>query len=150
MELTRHADAAALLRAAQGFLEEDEERTGLLFGLALRLVDQPHLYGAADPYLATVDEAGEPGARGADGRRPTPSSCTAAAAAVPLVIADLVASGAAVAGVMGPVELAAEAAHGVEGGHGPGQRARPPTSAPSLRRGAAPRRRARQAPAGRR
>jgi predicted GNAT family acetyltransferase len=111
MDLTRYDDARDLLVAAQPFLEADEERTGLLFGLALRLTGDLHLYGAGDPYFAVVHDEGTP-VLAALMTPPHNLVVHGAPAAVPSVIADVIALGVDVPGVLGPVELAAEVAHG--------------------------------------
>jgi predicted GNAT family acetyltransferase len=110
MDLTRYERAPDFLAAVQPFLEADEERTGLILGLALRLVDAPLQYGSTSPYLAVVTDGGGP-VLAALMTPPYSVVVHGDAAGVPLVVDDLVRGEWSVAGVLGPVELAAEVAH---------------------------------------
>ncbi len=91
MEVTRFGDPAAFLSAATPFLERDEPRHNLLFGLTDTLTHQPDAYPAFHLWLAL--EAGEPA--GAMLQTPPynlviarPSSDAALAALVEAAVAD--------------------------------------------------------------
>jgi len=53
MEYIEYQDPKAFLRVTQFVLEENEALYGLMFGISLRLVENPFHYGT-QPYLATI------------------------------------------------------------------------------------------------
>jgi predicted GNAT family acetyltransferase len=109
MDLTRYEDPAAFLTAARSWFEAAEEQTGLIYGLALRLVDDPTHWGSP-PYLALVHDRGEP-VLAALMTPPHAAVVHGSAAPAALVVDDLLQARSEVPGVLGPVELAAEVAH---------------------------------------
>lgn len=50
-----HPTATSFLAKMREKLEANEARNGLILGLALRVENDPHAYGDADPYFATVE-----------------------------------------------------------------------------------------------
>jgi RimJ/RimL family protein N-acetyltransferase len=57
MIYTEHQHAGTFLAVARPALERDEAANGLMLGVCLRLVGEPHAYGSSRPYLATVESA---------------------------------------------------------------------------------------------
>ena len=52
-------DVSSFLTRAGDILARDEARYGLIYGLLLRLVENPHHYGPDDPWFCTVEEGKE-------------------------------------------------------------------------------------------
>lgn len=59
MQIQHWPDAAAFLERAGGFLEQREASHTLILGLAAELKTNPHLFGSAPPFYATVDGHGK-------------------------------------------------------------------------------------------
>ncbi len=58
MRVLRHGSVGGFLERAGGFLEEREAEHNLILGLCATLARDQHAFGAADPYLATVEHRG--------------------------------------------------------------------------------------------
>ncbi len=56
MRVERHGDVGGFLERAGAFLEEREAEHNLILGLCASLARDPHAFGPADPYLATVGD----------------------------------------------------------------------------------------------
>ncbi|MCB0061747.1 MAG: GNAT family N-acetyltransferase [Caldilineaceae bacterium] len=57
---TTYPTATLFLAKMRPLLEADEAANGLMLGLALRVEGDPHAFGKADPYFATVDDTDGP------------------------------------------------------------------------------------------
>jgi predicted GNAT family acetyltransferase len=99
-------DAGAFFDRAAAFLALREAEHNLPLGLATRLLDDPHAFGPADPYLAVAESAGEVVAVAL---RTPPHNLILSEVdderAVPALVADL--RGAPLPGLLGPVGAAA-------------------------------------------
>ena len=59
MKTSYIADAGSFLARASDVLAKDEARYGLVFGIARRLVENPHCYGPDDPWFCVLEEGTE-------------------------------------------------------------------------------------------
>ena len=52
-------DVSSFLARAGDILARDEARYGLIYGITLRIVENPHFYGSDDPWFCTIEEGNE-------------------------------------------------------------------------------------------
>lgn len=108
LQLQPYTEAAAFLRVARAFLEQQEVVNDLMLGLAIRLVEEPLAYGSP-PYFAVVTDKGSPLLAAL--MTPPHNLILASAEVNPVEALDrvarhLVAEGWPVPGVISPVSLA--------------------------------------------
>ena len=56
MDVRTYMDPRDFLLAAGGLLQSDEVRYNLIYGIARRVVDNPHYYGQVQPWFCTIDD----------------------------------------------------------------------------------------------
>jgi uncharacterized protein len=113
MNLQTYTSAQAFLNRTRASLEKDEVVNNLMFGISLRLVDDPNWYGDT-PYFCTVESSSPPGELLAAALMTPPFNLILYPAsddylkALPLLIDNLLGSTWNVPGVLGPEAIATD------------------------------------------